>query len=150
MSVSQSRQLRSSDLALERLLGELHTAEAGVLQGADIGVVVAARISQHGTVVLAEGAQGLLQAEAFEQGQAEGLAGALVLSGGALHGAVAEGAGLVVVVFGDEGQGLGELELLVMQAGAEVLQAHQCCFPCAKAACCSAVASFWCWAFHSA
>ena len=58
--------MRSSGLALERLLGELHTAQAGVLQGADIGVVVAARVGQHGTVVLAEGAQGLLQAEAFE------------------------------------------------------------------------------------
>ncbi len=48
----------------------MHAGQAGLLQGADVGVVVAFRVVAHRTVVLAEGQQGFLEAEAFEDGEA--------------------------------------------------------------------------------
>ncbi|MCY1185946.1 hypothetical protein D9M73_267700 [compost metagenome] len=113
-------------------------------------MVVAIRSGQHGAVVLAEGQQGFFQAEAFQQGQADGLAGAFVLAGGVFHRTIGKGALLVVVAFGDEGQGLGEEELVAVQAGAEVVQVAHSLFALLKAACCSALASFWYLAFQSA
>ncbi|MNY64324.1 hypothetical protein D3C86_2014170 [compost metagenome] len=100
--------------------------------------------------MLAEAQQGFLEGEAFEQGQAEQLAGAFVLAGGALHVAVDEGLRLVVVVGGDERQGVGKGMLGAAQGGAEVGQCGHGLLAWSKAASCSGVASFWCWAFHSA
>lgn len=62
----------------------MHAGQAGLLQGADVGVVVAFRVVAHRTVVLAEGQQGFLEAEAFEDGEAQGLAGTFVLPAGLL------------------------------------------------------------------
>lgn len=59
----------------------MHAGQAGLLQGADVGVVVAFRVVAHRTVVLAEGQQGFLEAEALEDGEAQGLAGTFVLPG---------------------------------------------------------------------
>ncbi|MNE88023.1 hypothetical protein D3C80_1852830 [compost metagenome] len=103
--------------------------------------------------MFAEAAQGFFQAQAFEQGQAEGLAGAFILPGGILYRAIAEGARLVVIVLGDKGQGLGKGELVAMQVGAEVVQGAHALGPLSlalvNAACCSALASFWYLLFHS-
>ncbi|MNR30720.1 hypothetical protein D3C85_1481880 [compost metagenome] len=57
---------KGSGLALQRLAFEAYAGQAGAHQGADVAVVAAFRGGQHGTVVLAEGQQGLLQAEAFQ------------------------------------------------------------------------------------
>ncbi|MNG26022.1 hypothetical protein D3C84_1109480 [compost metagenome] len=113
-------------------------------------MVVAVRGGQHGTVVLAEGQQGFLQAETFQQGQAEGLAGAFVLPGGVLDVAVAEGALLVVVTPSDEVEGFGKDVLVAVQAGTEVVQVAHSLFALLKAACWLALASFWYLAFQSA
>jgi hypothetical protein len=49
-----------------------------------------------------------LIAQAFQQGQAQGLARTFVLPGGVFHAAVVERLRLVVVTGGDERQGIGE------------------------------------------
>lgn len=67
-----------------------------------------------------------------------------------VHGAIAEGAGLVLVVLGDKRQGFGEGEVFAAQLGAKVVEVAHYFFPLLKAACCSALASFWYLAFHSA
>lgn len=76
-------------------------------------------------VVLAEGQQGFLEAEAFEDGEAQGLAGTFVLPGRVAHAAVVEGARRVAVVLGDERQGVGEQVVFAAQTRAEVGQGHR-------------------------
>ncbi len=98
---------------------------------------------QYRAVVFAEGQQGLFVAQAFQQGQAQGLARTFVLPGGVFHAAVVEGLGLVVIAGGDKGQGVGKSVFTAVQAGAQGVQVSHWGFPLANAACCSALASFW-------
>lgn len=150
LTIAQFFALQLQAFSGERLLLEGDAFQAVGLQCANVAVVAALRRGQHAAVVLAEGAQRFFLAEAFQQCQAQGLARAFVLSGGVFHGAVTEGAGLVVVVLGDEGQGFAEGEIVLQQAAAQGAKSGHQCFPCSNAAFCSADASVWYLAFQSA
>ncbi|MNC48422.1 hypothetical protein D3C75_975350 [compost metagenome] len=113
-------------------------------------MVAALRRGQHITVVFAEGQQRFLVAQPFKQGQAQGFARTFVLPCRILYAAVVEGLRLVAVVVGNERQGIGKYMLAAGQACAQGIQVSHEVFPFSNAACCSALASFWYWAFHSA
>ena len=86
----------------------LHPGQAVGDQRADVAVVGAFWRGQYRAVVLAERQQRFFIAQAFEQGQAQGLARTFVLAGGVFHTAIVEGLWLVVIARRDKRQGVGK------------------------------------------
>src|SRR5471030_942315 len=85
-------------------------------------MVTALRCRHHRAVVFAKRQQRFFIAQAFQQRQTEGLARAFVLPGSVFHAAIAEGLRLIVVVGGNERQGVGESVFAALEAGAQGVQ----------------------------
>src|SRR5690606_21979877 len=100
--------------------GEGDSVEARGLKLAQVAVVVGAGGGEHLPVMFAEAAQGLFPVEIEQPRQGKYLAAALVLVGGVVHRAVAEGARAVIEPLVDEGEGGGEGMILALDGQEEV------------------------------
>lgn len=85
-------------------------------------MVRAVRSRHHRAIVLAESQQRFFIAQAFQQGQTQCFARALILPGRVLYTTIGEGLWLVIVVRCDKRQGIGEQVLAAVEAGAQGIQ----------------------------
>lgn len=102
----------------------MYVGQVGLLQGVDVGVVVVFWVVVYCMVVFVEGQQGFFEVEVFEDGEVQGFVGIFVLFGWVVYVVVVEGVWCVVVVFGDECQGVGEQVVFVVQMCVEVGQGY--------------------------
>src|SRR5690606_12377114 len=94
---------------------EAHRFQAVLHQGTDIGVLDAARISQHTLIMFGKALLRLLGIQHEILSRRQQAAGALVLLRAVVQRPVVKAAGLVVVMLLDERQGVGEAMLASAQ-----------------------------------
>lgn len=101
---------------------------AMTLELADIGMAAARRVRKHVAQMPAETKQSIFGAEVGGKAQCKNAAGAFVLAGGIMNRgaveAIVKSGRLIVIVLGNPGQRIFEVESLGMKIGEQLRQCH--------------------------